>query len=117
MLLSLLLSCASTSEGFWAQAGPLYCSRLEECEKSRFEETYDDQAECKEGYADYAEDMLDCLDEGDCEYDPEDGADLLADYRKADCNDRGDEIEDITEVYNCDDEISLAICLLQVSLP
>ncbi|HND34056.1 MAG TPA: hypothetical protein PLA94_28845 [Myxococcota bacterium] len=111
MLFSLLLSCASTTESFWAQAGTLSCSRYEECDKADFEDQYDDQADCREEFADYAEDVMDCLDEGDCEYDPKDGAEVLSDYRKADCNDRDEAFEDISDVYNCDDEISFGLCL------
>lgn len=111
MLISLLLACVTTSESFWSQAGTLACNRYEECDKSSFEDVYDDQAECREEFAEGADDIMDCLEEGDCTYDPEEGADLLKDFRQADCNERDEEFNDITDLYDCEDETELALCL------
>ena len=104
-MLLLLIACMNENT-FWKQYSVQNCKRAEECDLSSFEESYDDQADCQEEIDGMVEDGLDCFEE--CEFSAGDASDELKAFKQDACDDR--EI-DLFEVYECEDELEVSICI------
>lgn len=97
-------ACYSNVDSFAQRAAKLYCKRLEECNKSFFEDVYDgDIDKCREEYEDS---LLDVYNDLECEYDAEEGRACISEAysSRKDCSDGADNaINDACEdvYYDC----------------
>ena len=105
MLLFAMLACM-TEDRFWAQYSTQGCKRYEECDAEGFADEYDDQGECQEEVDAMVADGIECFSE--CEFSAEDAKEELKGFKDATCDDR--EI-DLFEVYQCDNELEVSICV------
>lgn len=112
MFIFALIACISV-ENFDEHTVAVTCQRQEECNKSAFEDVYDDQGECQDDVADYYEDLYDCYVEN-CEFDAAAASSCLSDQRSASCDDwsSGDAGSDCDEVFTDCDDVDLALCLV-----
>lgn len=105
MLLFSLIACMD-EERFWAQYSVQGCKRAEECDAEDFADRYDDQGECQEEVDAMIADGVACFDS--CEFSAEDANEELKGFKDAACDNR--EI-DLFEVYACDNELQVSICV------
>lgn len=104
-MLLLLIACMNENT-FWHQYSVQNCGHAEECDPDNFEENYDDQADCQEEVDGMIEDGLECFE--DCEFSAGDASDELKAFKQDGCD--ADEI-DLFEVYACDNELEVSICV------
>lgn len=103
-MLLLLIACMNENT-FWHQYSVQNCGHAEECDGASFEENYDDQADCQEEVDGMVADGLECF-EG-CEFSAEDASDELKGFKQDSCD---GEI-DLFEVYDCENELEVSICV------
>jgi hypothetical protein len=106
-LLALFLSvgCYNDSDSFIEASAKFSCVRLDECDRSAFEDRYNgDMAACRIDYEDKLEDVYDFIG-GVCEYVPEEGKKCISTQRayKRDCSSTADNAinNDCDKVVDC----------------
>lgn len=111
MLILALLACV-TEENYPSRSIAVACQRAEECDKGNFEATYDDQADCRDEFASYADDLQACYSEN-CSFDAQAAAACLQASRTATCEEytSGDFSDDCNEVYTECADVDLALCI------
>ncbi len=110
-LMMILIGCL-TAESYLPQTVSVACSRSEECQKSTFEDAYDDQAECREDNSEDLDAYTECYTEN-CDFDAQKAQSCLIHMRTADCDDIYDE-EDCNAVFDDCNDLDLAGCIADI---
>jgi hypothetical protein len=82
-----LVGCAIPEEDFAETYARTACDRVEECDKGSYESRYDDDLECQEQWADWADLLMDAADLLGGEYDEEAARECISAMKDADCGD------------------------------
>lgn len=114
MLILALLACV-TEDNYLDRSVAVSCDRAEECDKGSFESAYDDQADCRDQYAEASAGLSDCYAEN-CTFDAKQAAACLQAARTATCDawTNGDYTSECDTVYTDCDDVDLAICVAGV---
>lgn len=99
-----LLSGPVTEDNYFEQAAIQSCKLYKDCYAAYFYSEYDDIDDCVDGTLDAGEDYQDFV-EDECDFDEDNAADCLAEYKGMSCEDVYDDYEDIydacSEVWDC----------------
>ena len=86
----LIASCTIEEDEFAESYGKTVCSRLHDCQRSDYDDRYEERSECVDEWAELADTFLDIGDTLGQEYSPELAQDCLEAIRAASCSEFSD---------------------------
>jgi hypothetical protein len=87
---AVLVACTVEEDEFANSYAKAVCNRLEECQRSDYEQAYEDRDACVEDWAEIADTILDVGDTLGQEYSPQSAQDCLESIREASCGEFSD---------------------------
>jgi len=86
----IFVGCIIEEEDFPDAYGRAVCARIRECQRTDYEDRYEDRSECIDEWAEFADSIIDLGDTFGNEYSPEGADECLDNIRQATCSEFSD---------------------------